>query len=202
MFDHKEPFVKCVFDSSWYGNYSMSYVHGYFWTTYLPYFSLWYSQSQWEQELSWRCVFSVCSFTREPKSSEARVSPTISVLFTCEHFPIEFHLLLYTCMDDGVDPWLSIIVVIRWLCTFLTHYHGSKKSSHLGPTTECAYQVWCVWPQGIMVLIFHHVLWFKHLCTFMVIYWTTSIFVICHSAASVRRTSRTKELMHLVKLYE
>ena len=95
-------------------------------------FALWYSQSQWEQELSWRCVCSVCSFTREPKSSEARVSPTISVLFTCEHFPIEFHLLLYTCMDDGVDSWFRMTVLTRWLHTFLTHYHGSNKSSPLG----------------------------------------------------------------------
>ena len=41
-------------------------------------------------------------------------------------------------------------VQIRWLCAFLTDYHGSNKSFHLGPTIECAYQNIMWWPQGIV----------------------------------------------------
>ena len=126
VFDHKEPFIRTLPGMVVIIIQCHTFMDIFGPRTFLIF--LWYSQSEWEQVVSWKCVFSICSFTSEPKSSEARVSATISVLFTCEHFPIEFHLL-YTCMDGCVDPWLRITVLIRWLCTFLTHYHGSNKSS-------------------------------------------------------------------------
>ena len=128
------------------------------------FYSLSYLQSQWEQDLNWRRVYSICRFTSEPESSEDRVSTTISVLFTCGHSPIEFDFLLYTCMDGCVDPWFRITVLIRWLCVFLTHYHGCNKSSpHVANSWMCISNMMCLTTSNhCLILIFTAYCKFKY----------------------------------------
>ena len=158
VFDHKEPFIRTLPGMVVIIIQCHTFMDIFGPRTFLIFLSDIHSLSQNYE--SAESVYSVFVALQENPSLQKLewVQPILSLIFTCEHFPIEFHLLLYTYMDDGVDPWFRIIVLIRWLCTFLTHYHGSNKSSHLWPTTECAYQIWCVWPQGIMVLIFHRIL--------------------------------------------
>ena len=60
------------------------------------------------------------------------VAATIYVVFTCEELPIEFHLLLYTCMDGLVDPGFRVTVLREKLCAFLTRYYVCNKISSFG----------------------------------------------------------------------
>ena len=113
MFDHKEPFITYVFYTSWYGNYSMSYVQGYFWATYLLIF-LSDIHSLSENESCAEGMYSVFVALQE--------NPSLQKLEWVQQF-LSFSLV-------EISYWISFVAVYLhgWLCGFLIEDHSSNKT--------------------------------------------------------------------------